>query len=58
MCCGEVSDFGAPGQYLETDTYAVIWDRKENTCFMEKLRESGRSKGSYLPDPESGTDCK
>ena len=58
VCCGNVADFGAPGQYLETDTYAVIWDKQANNCFLEKLRESGRSRGSYLPDPATGPECK
>ena len=50
MCCGDVADFGSPGDPFELDTYAVIRD-PGGGCRTEKLREGARNSGDPLPVP-------
>ena len=48
MCCGDVADFGSPGDPFELDTYAVI-RAPGGACRVEKLREGARNSGDPLP---------
>lgn len=58
VCCGDVSDFGAPGDFMDLDTYAVIRD-PGGACRLEKLREGARNSGDPLPDPANiGQECQ
>ena len=50
MCCGEVADFGSPGDPFELDTYALIRD-PNGVCRIDKLREGARNSGDPLPEP-------
>jgi hypothetical protein len=56
FCCGDVADYGTPGDPFELDSYAVI-KRPDNSCFTIKLREGLRSSGNPLPDPNAPGDC-
>lgn len=49
-CCGEVSDFGSPGDPFELDTYAILRD-SSGACRSSKVREGGRNSGDPLPQP-------
>lgn len=50
MCCGNVQDFGTPGDPFELDTYAIIRD-PSGFCHVDKLREGARNSGDPLPIP-------
>lgn len=50
MCCGNVADFGTPGDPFELDTFAVIRD-PGGGCRIVKLREGARNSGDPLPVP-------
>lgn len=49
VCCGDVADFGSPGDPFELDTYAIIRD-PNGSCRSYKLREGGRNSGDPLPE--------
>lgn len=50
VCCGNVDDFGSPGDPFELDTFAVIRD-PSGVCRIDKLREGARNSGDPLPVP-------
>jgi hypothetical protein len=56
FCCGDVADYGTPGDPFELDTYAVI-RTPGGQCFTIKLREGLRSSGNPLPDPTAQGEC-
>ncbi len=50
VCCGDVPDFGSPGDPFELDTYVILRD-PDGSCRSDKLREGGRNSGDALPVP-------